>query len=134
MCSFACSDSDDAKRVFDIDSYPQLWKLTAMSGGLSGAFYEEDELPWQETITLRRDETFTKVRLIDNEILEGNGVFIFEEKNGTMYLILKFDSETELIESCIGEKITQTFVMTSNNSLGGGSAPCDGPLFYERIE
>lgn len=135
MCSFACSDSDDAVNVFDIDSFPQRWELTTMIGSIPGAVFEDDELLWQETITLKSDGSFIKVRLIDNKRLEGTGSFVFSEENNDMYLTLEFDSETDLIESCSGEKITESFFMPTTNLLSGGSAPCDGPgLFYERIE
>lgn len=78
---------------------------------------------------------FLKVRQFEDEKHEDSGSFAFNKKEGKMYLTLEYDSETELIESCIGEKFTESFFMPSNISLTGGSAPCDGPgLFYQRIE
>ena len=131
MCFFACSDSDDSGNVFNIDSFPQRWELTTMTGSIRGAVFEGDQLPWQESINLKGDGSFIKVRLIDNQTLQGAGIFVFSEENDQMFLTLEFDSETELIESCSREKITESFLMPTANLLNGGSAPCDGPgLFY----
>lgn len=131
----SCTTSDDSSGVLDIDSFPQQWKLTGMSGGLSGSFFTGSEMSWQETITLQSDMRFLKIRQFEDEKLEGSGSFAFNEKEGEMYLTLEYDSETQLIENCFGEKITENLFMPSNISLAGGSAPCDGPgLFYERMK
>lgn len=131
----ACSDLDDSNMVFDINSFPQKWTLTGMSGGLSGIFFTGSEMSWQETITLQNQKRFLKRRQIGNEVFEGVGVFAFVEKEGEMYLSLEYNSETELIENCGHEKLTELFYMPSTSTLTGGSAPCDGPgLYYDRIE
>ncbi len=131
----SCSVKNDSGDVLDIGSFPQQWILTGMSGGLTGSFFTGSEMSWQETITLQSDMRFLKIRQFEDEKLEGSGSFAFNEKDSEMYLTLEYDSETELIESCIGEKFTESLFMPSNISLSGGSAPCDGPgLFYERIE
>ncbi len=106
-----------------------------MSGGLSGKLFTGSEMSWQESITLQSNKRFIKVRQIENDRIEGVGFFTFSENEGEMYLTLEYDSETELIESCIGEKLIEKFYMPSFISLTGGSAPCDGPgLYYERIK
>ena len=131
----SCSDLDDSNQVFDIHSFPQKWALTGMSGGLSGVLITGSEMSWQETITLQNQHRFLKRRQVGNEIFEGVGVFAFVEKEGEMYLSLEYDSETELIENCGHEKLTELFYMPSTSTLTGGSAPCDGPgLYYDRIE
>ncbi len=131
----ACSDKDDSGDIFDINSFPQQWELMEMSGGLSGQLFKGSEMSWQESITLQSDKRFIKVRQVENERIEGVGVFAFSEKEGEMYLSLEYDSETELIESCTHEKLIERLYLPSSTSLTGGSAPCDGPgLYYGRIE
>jgi hypothetical protein len=132
---FGCSKKNNSDDLLDINSFPQEWRLTGMSGGLAGGFFSGNEMSWQEALTLQNDMTFLKVRQLDNDKFEGRGTFTFNEKDGEMYLTLEYYSETELIESCTGEKSTESFFMPSTTSLSGGSAPCDGPgLFYERIK
>ncbi|WP_431129817.1 hypothetical protein [Flagellimonas flava] len=132
---FSCSNSARDDLIFDSNIFPQRWELTGMSTGLSGGLLEGDDLPWTETIVLEKDSRFFKTRLLDNEESEGKGIFDFSEINNEMYLILNYDTGTDLIESCGNENQTETFFMPSVTALIGGSAPCDGPgLFYERKE
>ncbi|NAY93336.1 hypothetical protein GTQ34_15605 [Muricauda sp. JGD-17] len=132
---FSCSNSNKDEIVFDSNVFPQHWELTGMSTGLSGDFLEGDDLPWRETILLEKDNRFVKTRLVDNQKNEAGGVFDFSIVNDEMYLVLNYDVETDLIESCGTENLVETLFMPSIISLIGGSAPCDGPgLFYERME
>lgn len=131
----ACTNNDEPENVFDIKSFPQEWKLTGMSGGLSNVVLTGSDMTWQETLTLESDRRFLKVRRFDEVRIEGAGDFSFSEKEGENYLNLTYDSETILIESCTGEKLNETLFMPTTTSLTGGSAPCDGPgLFYGRIQ
>lgn len=132
---FGCSQADDSDKIFDKNSFPQEWKLVGMSGGLSGSFFEGAEMPWQETITLQSSFRFIKVRQVENRNYRGTGAFTFTKLEGENYLILEYDAETELIESCSGENLIERLFMPDSVSLNGGSAPCDGPgLYYEKIE
>lgn len=106
-----------------------------MSTGLSGGFLEGQDLPWAETILLQNNGNFIKTRWVDGQKKEGNGLFDFNKIGDEKYLVLNYNVETDLIESCGKENMVETLFMPSINSLTGGSAPCDGPgLFYERLE
>ncbi|MGB5357806.1 MAG: hypothetical protein WBN11_14040 [Eudoraea sp.] len=130
-----CTNSNDSEGSFDMNSFPQEWKLTGMSGGLTNNILIGNDMPWQENITLEEDGRFLKARQFEEVRIEGAGSFSFEEKEGETYLNLEYDSETLLIESCTGEKLNETLFMRNTESLTGGSAPCDGPgLFYDRIK
>ena len=130
-----CTNSNDSEGSFDMNSFPQEWKLTGMSGGLTNNILIGNDMPWQENITLEEDGRFLKARQFEEVRIEGAGSFSFEEKEGETYLNLEYDSETLLIESCTGEKLNETLFMRNTESLTGGSAPCDGPgLYYDRIK
>lgn len=132
---FSCSNSTDDDSIFEINTFPQHWELKGMSTGISGGFLEGSALPWSETIVLEKNKRFLKTRLTNDSEIKGEGNFEFTEINCGMYLILNYDTETDLIESCGLEKQTETLFMSSVNSLTGGAAPFDGPgLFYERVE
>ncbi len=96
----SCSGSKEDGITFDANTFPQQWELTGMSTGISGQFLEGDDLPWTETIVLKTDMRFVKMRFVDNQKKEGEGVFEFNEINDETYLILNYDFETDLIESC----------------------------------
>mgnify|MGYP000017622803 CR=1 FL=1 len=89
-----CSTKDNSSEVLDIGSFPQQWKLTGMSGGLTGSFFTGSAMSWKETITLQNDMRFLKVRQFENVKLEGSGSFIFNEVESKIYLSLKYDSKT----------------------------------------
>lgn len=131
----ACTNNAEPQNVFDINSFPQEWELTEMSGSLSNVILTGSDMTWQETLSLESDGRFLKVRRFDEVRIEGAGDFSFSEKEGETYLNLIYDSETILIESCTGEKLNETLFMPTSTSLRGGSAPCDGPgLYYDRVK
>ena len=130
-----CSSSDDSQGSFDIDSFPQTWVLEEMSLGLSGETVTDNDLPYQETIVLKDNGDFEKTRKSSDSMSMGKGTFLFNKSTINTVLVLNYDSETDLISSCSREKIVEKLIVTSSNSLSGGSAPCDGPgLFFTRIE
>ena len=134
MVLSACSDPA-SDHPFDKNNFSQKWELTGMSGSIPGFLLEGDDLLWKETIALNFDKTFIKIREIDGAESEGTGSFFYEESDGQNFLVLEYNQETDLIESCTGEKITEKLFMPNTTSLTGGSSPCDGPgLFYSRVE
>lgn len=130
-----CSNSDDSKGSFDIDSFPQTWVLDGMSFGLSGQNVTGDDLLYKEVIILKNNGDFEKTRTLSDSISKAKGTFLFNTSEVNTLLVLNYDSETNLIESCSRERIVETLIMTSNNLLFGGSSPCDGPgLTFIRTE
>ena len=130
-----CNDDDDSQEPFDIKSFPQTWVLDQMTIGLSGQVLTENELPYQETIALQNDKRFVKTRDSEGTITVGEGSFSFITSEAGIVLNMIYDSDTNLISSCSGEKNIERFNVSSSSSISGGSSPCDGPaLFYIRIE
>lgn len=56
-----CSNSDDSKGSFHIDSIPQVWVLHGMSFELSGQILTGDDLPYKEVIIFKNNGDFEKL-------------------------------------------------------------------------
>jgi len=127
----ACSDSDDNDPL--TQSLPQTWELTGINVGISGENFEENELPWQETLLLNSDNSFVRTRVFENETITATGQFEFLETSGEMQLLLIHNEDSQLVENCSGSN-EERLRFISNNQLSGGAVPCDGPgLFYNRL-
>jgi hypothetical protein len=122
-------------KEFDLDKFPQEWKLTSMSGNqitptsiITGA-----EMPWQETYILNSDGTFTKSRNRDGIITNASGTFEFKNGPNEKYLELSFLTGISLVASCtLGKEI---LLVISETKLQGTWSSCDGiGLEYERIK
>ena len=131
----SCSDDSNSEEYFNIENFPQIWILDSMNIGLSGQFLTGEDLPYQEKIILQIDGSFSKSRDTAGELNVGKGSFSFINMDNRKILSMTYDSETDLISSCIGEKLVEKLILTTNSSLSGGSLLCDGPgLYYKPKE
>ncbi|MBC7000394.1 hypothetical protein [Cytophaga sp. FL35] len=116
-----------------IETLPQEWELSSMTLGMQPGNVSGEDLPYQETLVLKENNSFLKTRLTSDKTITGEGTFSIKEDTPGTILVLEYDSETDLIESCTGEKLIEKFLVKDSNLLTGGSAACDGPgLLYKR--
>ncbi|MFC4097379.1 hypothetical protein [Euzebyella saccharophila] len=134
LCLISCTSENLNTLESDFtETLPQEWELSSMTLGMQPGSVSGDDLPYQETLVLKEDNSFLKTRLTTEITVTGEGTFRFKEDTNGSVLILVYDSETILIESCTGEKIIEKFLVKNADQLAGGSAACDGPgLFYIR--
>ncbi len=129
---YSCSDTDDVKEFSE--GLPQTWRLAGLNAGLSGEYFEADDLPFQETIQLANDSTFVRTRIQDTATLEATGVFEIRLRDDQEYLVLWNTEQNELISNCT-RTLEEWFLFTSNITISGGGLPCDRPgLDYRRME
>lgn len=130
----ACNSKEevDENLAFDI-SINQQWKLTKMTGGLSGTEAVGDEMEWQETYFFNTDLSFSKTRVSDGTSIRATGTFEIEEKGNELLLQLRYPEESTIAGSCFGQEIEVLVVRNQQKSLESTWLACDGPgLFYER--
>jgi hypothetical protein len=128
LISISCS------KEFDLDQFPQEWKLISMSTDqISPSTITGSEMEWQETYAFNSDGTFTKSRIRDGISSAATGTFEFKDTSDKKYFELTFVTGISLVTSCSPGK--EVLLVLSETKLLGDWAPCDGiGLIYERIK
>lgn len=122
-------------KEFDLDKFPQEWKLVSMSAGqIAPAIIKTgSEMEWQETYTLNSDGTFTKSRNLSGIITDASGTFVFKDISNEKYIELSFVTGISLVSSCSSGK--EMMWVRSEKKMQGTWSACDGiGLEYERIK
>lgn len=119
------------KEDFNPNTFPQTWKLHSYSTMIPNSW--STDLFFQEVIILNSSGEFRKERTHDGVTQIAEGTYRFEE-DSPRALILEHAQQNELIDNC-GSGLLEYFVVSSESSMNGGSAPCDGPmLYYNRVD
>jgi hypothetical protein len=128
LISISCS------KEFDLDQFPQEWKLISMSADqISPTTITGSEMEWQETYAFNSDGTFTKSRIRDGISSTATGTFEFKDTSDKKYFELTFVNGISLVTSCSPGK--EVLWVLSETELLLDWAPCDGMgLKYERIK
>ncbi len=131
---FACSDSESEKK-FDINVFPQKWKLVEMSGNIPNSTTTGADMGWQETYVLNADGTFLKSRVRDGVTTEASGTYTLQTLSANEnHLVLTYPTYSELIGSCTSRSGESLWMQTSTSMISSW-AQCDGPgLKYERAD
>ena len=130
--TISCSETEQSEPLRE--GLPQRWTLVSFNTGLSGEVFSRENLPYQESIFLNPDSTFTRIRIHNNERIEAIGTFEYIQQNGENYLILRNAEENELIGNCT-QSMDEWFLFTNSTNMLGGGLPCDRPgLEFERID
>lgn len=131
----SCAVKDDT----DVDlkaNATQKWKLVSMTGSVANIPPTTgDDLPWQEYYFLYADDTFVKSRKQDGEVKEAGGTFEIQTLSDGNYLVLTYDSESELRGDCSSQELKEFLSIISATKMSNTWNACDGPgLTYERVE
>ncbi len=126
----SCSKDYD----FESNKYPQKWALIEMTGQTPNSVKTGENMTWQEYYILKADGTFIKHREQDGVKYEASGDYTFQDKTDGKYLELAYDTDSEIIGSCLANQ-TENLRLTSATQLMGTWLACDGPgLEYKRVE
>ena len=133
LTAHACTTSHDQNENMSQEPTarsPQIWKLTTMSGNMVNSETTGDDMAWQETIELYRDNTFRKIREENGNTAKATGKYTFEEKSDGKYLVLHYDSKSALIANCTSD-LLEYIKVESDDRISGTWLACDGPgLIY----
>lgn len=137
ICSIvSCSKDDDLKeeQAFDIEKYPQKWKLVKMTGSWTNSVSTGKSMEWQEYYLLKSDGTFIKHRDHDGTISEVSGTFSIVNSEDDKFVQLVHETDNEIIVNCYSDQ-TESLWLKSENELRGTADACDWPkLEYKRVE
>lgn len=136
----SCSDdslkeSCTGKIDLETQQFPQLWKLTKISGGMINTETTGANMYWQETIQLNADGTFIKHREENNHASEASGTYSFALAGDqeSIELTLTYSSASTLVVTCYGQ-LTEKYILQTKCKLIGTWAHCDGDgLHYEKL-
>ena len=122
----SCSATDNNLKNSELS-----WKLVKMTGSLINSETTGEAMEWQETINLKENGTFEKIRIRDGKTITVNGSYSYAELDDGTYLILDHGTKNELIGNCTGN-LKETYWVISQTKLQGTWLACDGPgLEYE---
>jgi hypothetical protein len=114
--------------------FPQTWTLIKVTGSMINSETTGTNMPWQESIALKSDGTFTKSRNQNNQITEASGTYAFmlAGSENSVELTLSYQTTSSLIGSCYGS-LVEKYYQPSICKLLGTWSYCDGPgLEYEK--
>jgi hypothetical protein len=129
------NDSCAGKVDLEMQQFPQLWKLTKISGGMLNTETTGANMYWQETIQLNADGTFIKHRVENNIASEASGTYSFALAGDeqSVELTLTYTFTINLVVSCYGQ-LTEKYILLTKCKLIGTWAHCDGDgLHYEKL-
>lgn len=134
----ACSaDGNDSDDLIDLraEGFPQRWELIAMSGMVANIPPSTGaDMEWQEHYILFVDNTFVKLRVINNRSIEDNGTFSIVELSDGKYIEFTYKEKSELVGNC-SNQAKEFLRFESETELVGTWWACDGPgMFYVRTE
>lgn len=130
--TISCSETEQSESLGE--DLPQRWILVSLNAGLSGEVFSGENLPYQESIFLNTDSTFTRIRIHYNEEIKAIGTFEYAQQNAEDYLILRNEEENDLIGNCT-QSMDEWFLFTNPTNMLGGGLPCDRPgIEFKRVE
>jgi hypothetical protein len=126
---FSCSNEIDDTTSIEVTG---KWTLVRMGASFTNTITTGANMEWQEYYIFNEDGTFIKSRERNGTITEAFGTFISTTTNSTIQLDLVFNSESEIIGTCVGP-VNETLAISSNNVLKSSWLACDGPrLEYKK--
>jgi hypothetical protein len=129
---FSCHSNDQIDPE-KLDSECGNWRLVQMTGNVASLPPATgNDMEWQESILLYSNLTFVKTRERDGFTKQETGKYTIETLSDGKYLSLTYNSQNDLIASCVaGLNEVLKFNDTGDKLMGTWSA-CDGPgLLYE---
>ncbi|OIQ30909.1 MAG: hypothetical protein BM564_01470 [Bacteroidetes bacterium MedPE-SWsnd-G2] len=127
---FSCNKNDDNDAENELVGN---WKLIQMTGSIPNSETYGTEMEWQETYVLNANRTFLKSRDRDGITTEVSGTYNFINNSNEPIIELNFDTESEIIGSCISNMKEIMNLQSETIFLSSWNA-CDGPgLKYEKI-
>jgi hypothetical protein len=134
-----CHDSEYCSKEINLSAatFPQQWVLIKMSAMMANSETTGEDMPWQESIILNTDSTFTKHRKLDGITSEASGTFTFEIGKSNppfIQLSLHYNAANDLVGNCYGDPSFEAYWMDAACSLKGTWSHCDGPgMEYKRV-
>lgn len=127
----SCSTMEE--EIVDLDIFGD-WILVQTSGQVPNSQQTGADMPFQETYTLNRDRSFTKIRIDDGVQLTATGVFELAETNNgeNKFIYFHHDSKSILLATCFNA-LTEYLYFTPAGKLISTHNQCDGlGLEYEK--
>tara|TARA_Y100000815_G_scaffold182812_1_gene166625 strand:- start:84 stop:524 length:441 start_codon:yes stop_codon:yes gene_type:complete len=131
----SCSVKDDTDADFRAGT-TQKWELISMSGSVANVPPATgDDMFWQEYYLFYTNGTFLKSREQNGSIKEATGTYKTQTLSDGDYLVLTYDSESELRGDCSSQELKEFLSIISATKMSNTWNACDGPgLTYERVE
>jgi len=136
----SCSKSNDEPKVEPLDllvmEFPQRWDLFQMSSGMvPNLEITGDEIEYKEYYIFYKDNTFSKTRIQDQEVITEKGSYSIAEMDNRQAFRLRFNQDNDLIGNCSMEPVEFLYLDDDNKTLLSNWWACDGPgLFYAQTE
>ncbi|MDN3595614.1 hypothetical protein [Zunongwangia endophytica] len=135
LFTFSCSSDDEEEfytKDFEINEFPQEWKLVRSISGFDREVSEGEELSTTQVYKFNKDQIFVKKVILDQETYIGEGVYeLVEDDQGRWWFYLTYTKKGGAVDSCLAESDKeQLYFNTETVELQGGSPECDGPLLY----
>lgn len=118
---FGCSE-DDMESI----NQSKTWELTQYEFA-NGELLNKEDFVFFETIEMRSDSSFVKIRLREEEVIsESTGRYIFDQKDDFIYVYLDHNADNDFIINCDGS-LRET-LRFEGEFLTNDSSPCDWPV------
>lgn len=106
------------------------WELVRTTTPFEGSESTGEEMEWQESYTLRADNTFTKERVENDEMFVAEGTFVLHHEPygnvGTAHVTMSYESENNLIASCYSSQLQEKLYFESEELMVSTWNQCDG--------
>jgi|GEM_PF-3402560 len=128
--SFGCEKNESPENMLTGE-----WVLEEVGSTWTQEVMKAEEIDYEETYVFHRNGTFLKTRTGSDSEGQATGTFTHTEPDNQdvqYYLLLTFETGTDLIASCTKSLGIEEFGLLKNGTLLNAAGACDWPILTYR--